>query len=288
MRLGHFGASLARTLWQVQSNQPRMSDEVLDCISLKQRSSAGDCAFQQWSTVVVEHAGTFCLLLCGKSKKGAWAQPKEIEAELKKCKRKGWYNCCHMNTKSSQTVAISYGFAEGTWHGIELRKTLQEEGYEISKNLQSADIIIAHSAGSYAVPSDVQAHTVLHVGYTYTPGNSIARSIKQTMRLDKQHYGLTTWAQSSIVQAFYMLNVRKSWRACQDTKDTGYYLDRLATGPRHIFIRNLHDSYCNPEALLERSDSKYAYISLPRGTHNDIWYSPKPYVALLQSMYKER
>lgn len=191
-----------------------------------------------------------------------------------------------MNNRKRPTVSLLFGFAEGEWHARHLKKELSRAGFIIRKDSRKANILIAHSAGSYIAPWDTQAKIVLHVGYTYAPQSSIPNALKKTLRRERQDYGTLRWLRNSAVHSLYMLNIRKTWRAYQDAKDTGHFLDHLARDPKHIFVKNKDDFYSSQEALLKRSDNKYTYISLPTGNHNDIWYSPKPYVTLLQSIYE--
>lgn len=182
----------------------------------------------------------------------------------------------------NQTVAIIYGFAEGSYHGRALRKTLQQAGFTPTKDLRQADIIIAHSAGCYLVPDNTQAKAVLHIGYTYWPGRSLPNSLQALLALEYRRFGLVRWFCRCIVNDFYMLKFWQTIRMYRGWHNPGEYLDRQHA-VRQIFIRNRDDTYCNAEALLERAGRKHTYISLP-GTHNHIWDHPEPYVDLLQSV----
>lgn len=186
------------------------------------------------------------------------------------------------------TVALLFGFAEGEWHARDLKKELSKAGFIVSNDCYRANILIAHSAGSYIVPADTQAKIVLHIGYTYAPNSSISSALKKTVRRERKEYGLLRFTRNSVVHTFYMLNVRKTWRAYQDAKDTGYFLDHLASGPKHFFVRNKNDFYNNQDAFVTRGANTYTYISMPEGNHNDIWYNPRAYVTLLQSIYNKR
>lgn len=183
---------------------------------------------------------------------------------------------------SNSTVAIIYGFAEGNYHGRRLRRALKQSGFTPIKDVQKADVIIAHSAGCYLLPGKYRAHTVLHIGYTYWPGRRLVDSLRENQRQEYRQHGIVTWLKDCLVNNMYMLNIAQTVRMYRGWHDPGAMLDVITPG-RHIFIRNHHDAYCEPQQLMSRAGTNHVYMSLP-GTHNHIWDTPEPYVNLLKSM----
>lgn len=185
--------------------------------------------------------------------------------------------------KSRGSVAIIYGFAEGTWHSKQLRKQLQSKGYRVISDPRAADIILAHSGGCYMVPADTRAHIVFHIGYTYWPSRPLIQSLRMAQRADLQTQGVLRWLRRSIFHCVYALNLGHTLRLVPGWRDPKRRLAALAP-MTHIFVRNREDSYCNLDALLSVTSSEHTYISMS-GTHEDVWDNPAPYVNLIQSVY---
>jgi len=179
------------------------------------------------------------------------------------------------------SVAIIYGLAEGGYHSRRLRRQLTANGFTTVKNPEEADIIIAHSAGCYLVP-DGKAKVVLHSGYTYWPGRRLSDSLRALLAAEYRMYGPLRWFWRRTVNEVYLLKLRHIVEMYHGWHDPGAFLDQAHTA-RQIFIRNRDDSYCDAEALMERSGAAHTYISLP-GTHNHIWDEPEQYINLLKSV----
>ncbi len=177
-----------------------------------------------------------------------------------------------------------YGFSEGPWFGRKLRKQLDSRGYTTTRDVRGADIIIAHSAACYLVPQNARAKLVLHLGYTYWPGRTLFDSLKMTLRYDYHSYPFATWLTNSVVHGAYTLNLAQTIRMIPGWRDPLRALDKLAPA-RHIFVRNQHDTYCEPTALVQATNTAHTYVSMPGG-HNHLWDNPEAYVNLLQSLYE--
>lgn len=184
--------------------------------------------------------------------------------------------------KSNQTVAIIYGFAEGSYHGRRLRKALAQAGFTPIKDTQKADIIIAHSAGCYLLPGNHRAHTVLHIGYTYWPGRRLLSSLGENLRQEYRQHRFFTWLKNCLINDLYMLNIVQTTRMYRGWHDPGAMLDAIPSG-HHIFIRNRDDAYCEPHQLISRAGTSHTYVSL-LGAHNHIWDNPTIYIDLLKSV----
>jgi len=181
-------------------------------------------------------------------------------------------------------VAILYGFSEGPWYGRQMRAVLKNHGFDTTKDVRTADIIIAHSAACYLIPTDTQAKLILHVGYTYWPGRSLLNSLNATLRHEYREQGFAKWLLRCIIHDLHMLNAAQTARMIPGWRNPLRALDKLAA-TRHVFVRNRHDSYCEPAALLQATNQTHTYLSMP-GSHNHLWDNPETYVNLLQSVYE--
>lgn len=182
----------------------------------------------------------------------------------------------------AHTVAVLYGFAEGSWHGRKLRKQLRQAGYQLTKDARNADIIIAHSGACYLVPKGAKAHTVMHVGYTYWPGRSLIQSLSSALLYDRKTHHFIDWLSRCVIHDLYMLQVIHTIRMIPGWHSPTRKLDTL-TNAEHIFVRGRYDPYCNPKALIKATAGDHRYISIPNAGHDDLWDNPRRYINLLQS-----
>lgn len=72
-----------------------------------------------------------------------------------------------------RTVKIQYGIFGGELQGKRLRREIQKAGYAVTKNASAADIILAHSAGCFWLPSAPARQKLLLVDPPYWPAKSI-------------------------------------------------------------------------------------------------------------------
>ncbi|HEX5394824.1 MAG TPA: hypothetical protein VFW52_00485 [Candidatus Saccharimonadales bacterium] len=171
-------------------------------------------------------------------------------------------------------VHIEYGWPEGRWHGKLLTKALSDSGYEVAASANSADAIIAHSAGCYMMPPDNKAKAVLLIGLPNWPDRPVYKCTLQKIKLEtKNKY----WFTKTLFHIFYALSLPttfRTWRAFQRKQ--------INVGKAEvILIRNELDTYM--EDRVSQSLANYRqwdYIKIP-GQHDDIWENPQPYLEVL-------
>ena len=64
----------------------------------------------------------------------------------------------------SKKVGIVYGWAEGPWEAKQFIQQVKISGYEVTQDLVSADILIAHSLGCFLIPANSRAKLILLIG----------------------------------------------------------------------------------------------------------------------------
>ena len=183
-----------------------------------------------------------------------------------------------------KTIAIIYGWAEGSWQSKRLRKNLLRNGFQIAKNAASADIVITHSFGCYLAPEKLNAKLVVLINPAYWPRRSLATSTIKKQKEDllntHRHSGLIWWASKLLYNGWYILS-RPLVSYYVATRHDVKNIPRPKLGRRVLIIRNLMDTFCPPnikELLKDTGD--YTLVKLPGG-HDDCWMSPGPYVDLL-------
>jgi len=135
------------------------------------------------------------------------------------------------------TVFIAYGWPEGKLHGTLFRKALISANYQIAQTAEEADIIIAHSAGCYMIPSDVKAKLILLIGLPNSP-KSLIKCTFYKIKLEQKNM---QWFQKTLYHIFYaisqpikLLSVYKSFKR--------KYVP-VFTENKVLLIRNAQDTY---------------------------------------------
>jgi hypothetical protein len=186
-----------------------------------------------------------------------------------------------------KTVAILYGLLGGPRSGKALVRALEAGGYRIVDDANGADIIIAHSAGSFWLPPANPSQKYLLIGPPYWPDKSavIRLAIRAKRNLRPRHAGYTLW--SWVIRnawgAYYaVFDLRRNLRIlrCGLTFD----LATAVQGRSILLVRNQDDSWITPDlSALRDQNPNLQIIELP-GEHSDIAHHPERYVALLKSL----
>lgn len=176
------------------------------------------------------------------------------------------------NLKSEQklTFAIAYGFTGGPRHSQQMRRHLHQLGYR-EASLQTADILIIHSAGGWLLSPSLRPKIVIYVGMTLAPTIRTYWSLRH----DRRH-------------ANALIQRNKSYYARKQPLRNLLIILRALTSrtvilnaEQSILIANQHDPWVRGTALDELIASQdWAFISLPGG-HDDILEHPDLYVAII-------
>jgi hypothetical protein len=185
-----------------------------------------------------------------------------------------------------KTVVLIEGFAGGPMHTREFREALSKAGFKVIKDRRKANIIIAHSAGMYAIPMSTEARLLMLIGPNYWPGKFLLkRTAKHNMASSSYHFnrfGFKFLLRKKLLEFYYFFRRHSYlWHGVLNTNR----LDRLHNlieqpGRMTIVIRNSHDPFTTPEIKQEFKSRKVKFIELP-GVHDDYYMNPKPYVDLL-------
>jgi len=186
-----------------------------------------------------------------------------------------------------KTVAVIEGFSGGPMHTRTFRKAVRRAGFSVVKNYREADIIVAHSAGIYAIPPNVRARVLILIGPTYWPGRKLIRRVLAHTKSGRQffvdNYGWRLYAWKKLLESYYFFRRhRYLWLGVKNNNR----LDRLYElandrSRQIILIRNHDDPFCDPAIQeLFRDQTNVRYVELP-GIHEDFTVNPRPYIKLL-------
>lgn len=185
------------------------------------------------------------------------------------------------------TVKIQYGIFAGERTGTRLRKALRRAGYEVVRDVNKADIVIAHSAGCFWLPEAPSKHKLVLIDPPYWPGRSIkarARSRSYNNWHFRQFgYPFRPWLVRNVWGVYYAgRDLRRTLRILRYAP--GYHLEEIIHNRNALLVRNEHDDWLTPDlGGLKRSYPHLKVVTVP-GDHDDFNYHPEHYVDLLQSL----
>lgn len=180
----------------------------------------------------------------------------------------------------SKKVAIVYGWAEGPRHAKRFRALLRAEGFSITRKLEDADVLIAHSGGIFLLPANMRAELVMLVGVPYWPGKHPSKSLREKIKLELMNRGsLRYLLRKSVFNCLYFVSkpvhhyrIWNSWR---------HNLYPTSKESSFIAVRNRHDTFTNHKEVFNlASNNNWNVVSLD-GYHDDLWLHPESYVKIL-------
>lgn len=185
-----------------------------------------------------------------------------------------------------KTVALIEGFSGGPIKTRRFRKALVDAGFKIIKNSSKADIVIAHSAGIYAIPASARANLLMLIGPTYWPGRSLYARLRQHMGDSRRYYvsrfGRLYYTKKKILEVYYFFIRHKYLWLGIVHNNRLEKLQQLTSRPgrKTIIIRNTDDAYSGRGLEQQIKDKNVTYVELP-GIHDDYYENPGPYIELL-------
>lgn len=183
-------------------------------------------------------------------------------------------------TASPKTYAISYGLAGGPAHSRQLRKLLGAAGFRRAP-LHKADIVIAHSAGCWLLPTDLKPTLVIYVGMPLAVENP-RQTWSTATRLGARHSPVRHTVNNRLKNTYYqLLQPRRNIEIIRMAK---HAQPVIFPGVRQaVFIANRHDPWPGNAGFLQNfaKNADWAFVGLP-GTHDDIWGRPERYVEVIK------
>jgi hypothetical protein len=193
-----------------------------------------------------------------------------------------------MPDSKKPTVAIIYGLAEGKRIGKKFRLHLAEHGFSCVDDIMAADIILTHSGGVLAIPSNCEGKTVLIVGPSVAWAGSIISAIHKKIGIDvrmaraqRRMLRLTT---RSVHNLGYLVRqspmFRTLWRIAHERRNELPLLTNCRVG----IIMLKDDPITGLDKLGLHNLLPYAFIQLDR-LHDDLWDNPDDYISILRYLH---
>jgi hypothetical protein len=176
-------------------------------------------------------------------------------------------------------VYISYGWSEGSWHGKKLRAALKVAGYRVTKSLNDADAVIAHSGGCFMLAEATSARAILLIGLPNWSGKRLMVSTYEKLKIEHKNTG---WLRKILFHIYYV--PRHSIRWARMYKNMRTF--SLPNNQNVILVRNQADPYSEIGAAKKLAKQKKWLFKEVVGEHDDVWDNPTQYVKMLESIIK--
>lgn len=174
-------------------------------------------------------------------------------------------------------VALIYGYSEGPRIAKKFQAILGSLGHTLV-NVDKAQVIIAHSGGSYMVPDKHSAKVVMLVDVPYYDSHwsFINKLFKRVMG-----EGLSVSALNKLGwNSWYMISQYKRGSQMKKLVINGVFTG--VKGKKVLLVRNSQDIFGTlAQDKKEAQRNGWAAEKLP-GTHDDIWTNPKAYIKLAE------
>lgn len=184
---------------------------------------------------------------------------------------------------------IIYGFSGGKLHGGDLRHKLEAAGYDEAKSVETADIVITHSAGYWLSAEARQAKILVIIApaLPQTDPSLVYRKANIGMwreaRDNKYLLKRVLW---SIYSAGYLTVQPRRNRKLVRLVKAGDRSLRPPKSSQVVIIINREDPWPRSK-LMEQfvTEEPWAFISLP-GSHEYLKKDPAAYVAIINQYAK--
>lgn len=183
-----------------------------------------------------------------------------------------------------KTVAIIEGWAGGQKLSRLFVQQLIRSGFQITKDLGKADIVIAHSTGCFVLPNTFNTKLMVHINPPYWPGESLMKRWikmnKEELKFFRQELGLKRYLSNKLWEIYYIFAKPSFTWSVLKNQNYLKILDKLSY-KKMILIRNKNDEFCSPEIETILSRYKNAKYKEVEGYHSDYYINPKPYIDLV-------
>ncbi len=180
-------------------------------------------------------------------------------------------------------VCIQYGFCEGPKIGRAFESSLKSAGYALTRNMDDADIVVAHSGGCFVIPNNSDRKLMCMIGLPYSPSKPMVVNMIRKIWLDFKNHeevrSITWWVNKTFWNGVYffrmpnnmrmLLGMRsRKWQSCKNV----------------VLIRNTEDVMCTV------ATDKLPFVYAPKiaslaGQHDDCWIHSDKYVDIIKQYY---
>jgi hypothetical protein len=174
-------------------------------------------------------------------------------------------------------VALVYGYAEGPRIAKEFVSTLYRLGHKLV-SATDADVIIAHSGGSFMIPDKNNAKVVMLVDVPYYDNHkSFVKKLYR--RVAEEGWSLKSIRKFSWNNWYVVSNPKRCWRMYRAVIVGSFH---GVNGKRVVLVRNSQDLFGVIAQDKQEAKKINADVKELPGTHDDIWVHPEVYIKLAE------
>ncbi len=180
------------------------------------------------------------------------------------------------------TYHINYGFVGGPRKSKAMRRHLQSAGLQQAESANTADIIIAHSAGCWEISDSAQPRLVVYIGLPLADP-----TLRTSLKSNAQTFGRVIGAghfkhlRRHVTLSMYYLarEPRRNMRIIRRAKQLKV---KVFPDAQSVMIMNQHDPWPRAPELGDLMQYEaWAYVGLP-GTHDSIWEDSQLYAQIIE------
>lgn len=173
-------------------------------------------------------------------------------------------------------ITFVYGYAEGPRLVTKFNKVAAKLGHDLV-DVDQADVVIAHSGGTFMVPTNTSKVVLLVNAPHYDSHWSFVK--KLTTRVADEGFHLNA-LRKLLWNTWYFLSQPVRGRQMKKAVIAGHFTG--LDGKIVIMVRNEHDNF----GTIEQDNQiakKFGWLTqeLP-GTHDDVWSHPEAYIKLAE------
>jgi hypothetical protein len=176
-------------------------------------------------------------------------------------------------------IALIYGYAEGPRIAATFISSLRRLGHELV-DASDAEVIVAHSGGSYLIPNKNNAKLILLVDVPYYDSHTSLMK-KLYKRVTEEGWSLKSISKFGWNNWYVVSKPKRCFQMYKAVIDGTFQgLD----GNKVVFVRNTKDIFgVVAQDKKEAKKIKGKVEELP-GIHDDLWIHPEPYIKLAEKI----
>lgn len=159
-----------------------------------------------------------------------------------------------------------------------MRAHAREKGYSITKNMELADALIAHSGGCFLLPSEGKAKQVLLIDPPFWPGRHPLRGLIPKIRREQKNF---EWMIRSLYDFGYFMLKIPHWFRMDRAIRRGEI--KHPHDARVVLVRNKEDDFTHPTEVIDYAIRRCWTLCSMVGQHDDLWIGPAKYLDLLDN-----
>lgn len=186
-----------------------------------------------------------------------------------------------MSYSTNMRIAILYGLFEGAALGRKMIVECTARGHEIVTDVDTADIIVAHSGGWLFLPDNISGKKIVIINASHSSEVSLGKRFYWRTSYDIKHVifsGLfIAWLREFVIKIWYAFTKLPHWLEMRRrfmVKDITPIIKNINT----IVIQSADTSWYEKPTMQQA----HKFIKVSYGDHDDCWRRPTLYLKIAE------